>query len=233
MKKIFLEKGVEQVKAFLKGYGAESMEGILLYKGPEYFLMGSAAFGLIVCFVCLQHSWYGGALGLLAGMFAPAGLLYISNERDNSQLVRDLKWLYETISVQLQAGLHIGQALVESEGLMKNKRLRTALHRLAEQLISGEDMTSALEQFETSFRNRYISSFCVILRQMQDSGYGVSLLDDIRNQIEEMERMQLAGKKEALEMQLQLFEMLLFIGILVLVMYGCVLAALQNMNFLG
>ena len=35
-----------------------------------------------------------------------------------------------------------------------------------------------------------------------------------------------------LEMQLQVFQMLLFIGILVLVMHGCILAALQNINYL-
>ena len=67
---------------------------------------------------------------------------------------------------------------------------------------------------------------------MQYSGYAVKLLEDIRVQIEEMERQQLSKKKEALEMQLQVFQMLLFIGILVLVMHGCILAALQNINYL-
>lgn len=91
-------------------------------------------------------------------------------------------------------------------------------------------MDSVLYQFEQSFRNHYISSFCLILRQMRHSGYGVKLLEDIRLQIEEMERMQLKKKREWLEMQLQLFQMLLFIGVLVLVMYGCVLAAFQNLS---
>ena len=67
---------------------------------------------------------------------------------------------------------------------------------------------------------------------MQDSGYAVKLLEDIRLQIEEMERVQLNKKKEALEMQLQIFQILLFIGVLVLVMYGCITAALQNINYL-
>ena len=93
-------------------------------------------------------------------------------------------------------------------------------------------MNAALENFENSFNNRYINSFCLILRQMQDSGYAVKLLEDIRLQIEEMERVQLGKKKEVLEMQLQLFQMLLFIGILVLVMYGCIMAAFQNINYL-
>ncbi len=228
----FWESSIEKVEAFLKGYGAEALGQMIIYRGPGYFLVSSAVCGFVCCVIGLQWNWYIGIVGLILGLFVPSALLYLSNEQDNIIILKDLKWLYETISVQLQAGLHIQQALVESEGLMKNKRLRTSLHNLTERLIGGEDMNSALDHFENSFRNRYISSFCVILRQMQDSGYGVKLLDDIRVQIEEMERMQLAKKKEALETQLQLFEMLLFIGILVLVMYGCILAALQNMNYL-
>ncbi len=231
MRQIF-ERSIEKVEAFLKGYGAEALGQLMIYRGPGYFLVSSAVCGLVGCFMGLSWHWSMGVFGLIAGMFVPAVLLYLSNERDNAIILKDLKWLYETISVQLQAGLHIHQALTESEGLMKNKRLRISLHSLTERLVMGEDMTMALNNFENSFRNRYISSFCVILRQMQDSGYGVKLLEDIRVQIEEMERMQLAQKKEALETKLQLFEMLFFIGILILVMYGCILAALQNMNFL-
>jgi len=160
----------------------------------------------------------------------PACLLYVSNQRDNEVILKDLKWLYETITVQLQAGLHIQQALQESEGLMSNKRLRSALKTLVENLLSGQSLDLVLCDFEQSFRNHYIDSFCLILRQMQHSGYGVNLLEDIRLQIEEMERMQLKKKKEWLEMQLQLFQILLFIGVLVLVTYGCILAAFQNLN---
>lgn len=223
---------VTKIESFLKGYAGEAPDNIMFFKSPGHFLISSACCGLAGCVAGLKWNWFIGLVGLMSGMCIPAILLYLSNEQDNVIILKDLKWLYETISVQLQAGLHIQQALVESEGLMKNKRLRTSLHSLTERLINGEDMTLALEHFENCFRNRYISSFCVILKQMQDSGYGVKLLDDIRIQIEEMEKVQLSKKKEALETWLQLFEMLLFIGILVLVMYGCVLAALQNMSYL-
>ena len=228
----YIKEVIEDVEYFLKGYGADAMWELFLFRGAKHFLIGSFLIGLICGAVGMHFHWILGLGFFVLGIFLPALLLHISNKRDNEVILKDLKWLYETITVQLQSGLHIHQALQESEGLMANKRLRKALKRLTEKLLSGQAMDEVLSDFEQSFRNHYISSFCLILRQMQHSGYGVKLLEDIRIQMEEMERMQLKKKKEWLEMQLQLFQMLLFIGVLVLIMYGCILAAFQNLNHL-
>lgn len=224
MRKMF-ENGITDIEEFLKAYGAETLYELVIYRSAAHFFIGSAFSGFICCMLA-------GLFGCVVGVFLPTIILYLSNEKDNAMILKDLKWLYETISVQLQAGLSIQQALLESEGLIQNKRLKNALRKLAERLIRGDNMAQSLDLFEKGFSNHYISSFCLILRQMQDSGYAVKLLEDIRLQIEEMERMQLYKKKETLEMQLQLFQMLLFIGVLVLVMYGCILAAIQNINYL-
>ena len=228
----FWNKCVEDLEAVLKANGAAVLNEMFIYRSVGHFTIASMMAGLIVCVIGAKYHWMAGMIGFGAGIFIPVLLLWMSNERDNVIILRDLKWLYETITVQLQAGLHIQQALQESEGLMKNKRLRLALHNLTEQLIAEGDMNAALNNFESSFDNRYINSFCLILRQMQDSGYAVKLLEDIRLQMEEMERVQLDKKKEVLEMELQVFQMLLFIGILVLVMYGCIMAVIQNINYL-
>lgn len=226
----YIKDVMEDIEGFLKGHGADTMEELIVFRSTKHFLFGSFFIGTVCGAIGMRFHWLLGiGLGLL-GMMMPAVLLYVSNKRDNEIILKDLKWLYEMITVQLQSGLHIHQALQESEGLMMNKRLRKSLKVLTEKLLAGQDMDSVLYQFEQSFRNHYISSFCLILRQMKHSGYGVKLLEDIRLQIEEMERMQLKKKREWLEMQLQLFQMLLFIGVLVLVMYGCILAAFQNLS---
>ncbi len=228
----FLNRCTENLEAVLKANGAAVLYEMIIYRSVGHFVISSTVMGMIACVIGARYHWMAGMIGFVAGIFIPVLILWISNERDNVIILKDLKWLYETITVQLQAGLHIHQALQESEGLMRNKRLRLALHNLTEQLITEGDMNAALDNFESSFDNRYINSFCLILRQMQDSGYAVKLLEDIRLQIEEMERVQLDKKKEVLEMELQVFQMLLFIGILVLVMYGCIMAAIQNINYL-
>lgn len=230
--KAFFKQYKEELEAFLKAHGAAAMQEMVIYRNVQNFIAASIAAGILGAFVGVSFHWLAGILGLAVGSFFPTCLLWMSDQRDNDILTKDLKWLYETITVQLQSGLHIYQALQESEGLMKNKRLRLALHQLTEQLSKGTDMTAALTEFEESFSNRYISSFSLILRQMQDSGYAVKLLEDIRLQIEEMERTQLIRKKETLEMQLQVFQMLLFIGILALVIYGCIIAAVENISYI-
>lgn len=226
----YLKEVIEDIESFMKSYGAEAMEELIVFRSAMHFLVGSFLSGILCGVIGGRFHWILGIGFFVFGIFIPAMLLYLSNQKDNEVILKDLKWLYEMITVQLQSGLHIHQALQESEGLVTNKRLRKALKTLTEKLLSGQDMDSVLNNFEQSFRNHYISSFCLILRQMQHSGYGVKLLEDIRLQIEEMERMQLRKKKEWLEMQLQLFQMLLFIGVLVLVMYGCILAAFQNLS---
>lgn len=228
----FLQKLIKELDTFLIGCGADTPEGLLIYRSTGYFLAGSSAVGLLLAVIGFLLCPAAGVLGFAAGLSAPAVLLYMSNERDNKAILKDMKWLYETITVQLQAGLHIHQALAESEELIKNKRLRRTLHKMVAGLMRGEDPDQALESFERSFRNPYISSFCLILRQMKESGYAVKLLEDIQIQMEEMERMDLKKKKEVLEMQLEVFQLLLFVGILVMVMHGCILAVFKNINFL-
>lgn len=226
----YIKEMMEDIESFLKGNGAETMRELIVFRSAKHFLLGSFFIGFICAVIGNKLHWLLGIGFFVLGVMIPAMLLFLSNKRDNEIILKDLKWLYEMITVQLQSGLHIHQALQESEGLVSNKRLRLALKNLTEKLMSGQDMDSVLFQFEQSFRNHYVNSFCLILRQMRHSGYGVKLLEDIRLQIEEMERMQLKKKREWLEMQLQLFQMLLFIGVLVLIMYGCVLAAFQNLS---
>lgn len=230
--KQFCRRLMDELDSYLVSCGGKELEGLFLYQNTGYFLAGSSVCGAFMALFGFFLSPLAGAVGFVLGLFAPAVLLSASDARDNKAILKDMKWLYETVTVQLQAGLHIQQALSESEALLKNKRLKKALHKMIVCLMRGDDLDMTLEGFERSFRNPYINSFCLILRQMKESGYAVKLLEDIRVQMEEMERMELKKKKEALEMELQIFQLLLFLGILVMVMYGCVSAVLKNMNFL-
>ncbi|MCD8129855.1 MAG: type II secretion system F family protein [Lachnospiraceae bacterium] len=222
---------MDRLDIFLRSYGGDVMREVWIYKDSAHLFHTSLWLGLLFFGLGMFYQWTWGLSGLVAGFAGPSFVLYWSNSRDNEAILQDLKWIYEAISVQLQSGLYILQALVESENFIRNRRMKKSFHRLCEQLLNGESIETSLETFEHSFHNPYISSFCVILRQMQDSGYAVKLLEDISLQLEEMERANLVKEKENLEMKLQIFQMLLFVGILVLVLYGCVVAVVQNIYF--
>ncbi len=230
-----MKTGAKRLKAaldrFVKGYGGEIMQEIWIYKDGTHLMHVSLWLGLLLFGIGIFSHWMWGLAGLFTGFLGPSLVLIWSNSRDNAAIVQDLKWIYEAISVQLKSGLYILQALMESESFIRNKRMKKSFHRLCEQLLQGESIKTSLETFEESFHNPYISSFCVILRQMQDSGYAVKLLEDISLQLEEMERTNLVKEKENLEMKLQVFQMLLFAGILVLVLYGCVVAVARNIYY--
>ncbi len=216
---------------FVRAYGGDVMRELWIYKDGAHLMHVSLWLGLLLFGIGIVSHRIWGLVGLLTGFLGPSLVLIWSNSRDNAAIIQDLKWIYEAISVQLKSGLYILQALMESENFIKNKRMKKSFHRLCEQLLYGESIETSLETFEQSFHNPYISSFCVILRQMQDSGYAVKLLEDISLQLEEMERTNLVKEKENLEMKLQVFQMLLFAGILVLVLYGCVVAVAKNIYF--
>ncbi|MCD7807037.1 MAG: type II secretion system F family protein, partial [Lachnospiraceae bacterium] len=200
---------MDRLELFLNGYGGDVMREIWIYKDSAHLFHTSLWLGLFLFGLGMISHWTWGLAGLSAGFLGPSLILYWSNSRDNAAVLQDLKWIYEAISVQLQSGLYILQALVESENFIRNRRMKKSFHRLCERLLGGESIETSLEIFEHSFHNSYISSFCVILRQMQDSGYAVKLLEDISLQLEEMERTNLVKERENLEMKLQVFQMLL------------------------
>ena len=220
-----------EADCFVKSFGGDVMQELWIYQDGAHLPHTSLWLGLILFAIGIFSHWMWGLAGLFTGFLAPSLVLIWSNSRDNTAITQDLKWIYEAISVQLKSGLYILQALMESENFIRNRRMKESFHRLCEQLLNGESIEASLEAFESSFHNPYISSFCVILRQMQDSGYAVKLLEDISLQLEEMERTNLIKERENLEMKLQVFQMLLFAGILVLVLYGCVVAVARNIYF--
>ncbi len=219
------------LESYLISMGGGYQDSLFCFKSVQAFLFSSMISSFLGFLVGLDFHWSIGGISAVLGGYVPTCLLHISNKRDNEKIVRDLRWLYETVSVQLQAGLHMYQALFECDSMMRNPRFRVALREMARDLLKGGEVEDALDTFESKFHNHYISSFCIILRQAKDSGYAVKLLDDIKLQLDEMERMNLIKRKENMEMQLQFFQMLLFIGYMVFILYACVLTILEQSIF--
>ena len=100
--KEYLNRIIEELETFLKSHGAQSLNELILYRSTGHFLIGSMGCGVVCCWLGLKWQWSLGILGFMIGLFLPAIILYMSDEQDNAAILKDLKWLYETIIVQLR-----------------------------------------------------------------------------------------------------------------------------------
>ncbi len=186
--------------------------------------------------------------GLLIGLFAlgplpgiagaalaaclPGILLERMNRRDNENMLTELNLVYNALSIQIRAGVHVTDALAELYGSVKQARLRDALQTLSGDIVMKADMDEALERFQGQFNNRYIDSLCITVMQAMESGQAVELLGDIADQIRDMELTIQGRRREKLDRSITFYQLGIFSAVIAVVLYACVEYMFGNNMFL-
>lgn len=165
--------------------------------------------GLAVC--------TGGILYLLPGL-----LLHYLNQRDNEKMLPEIQMVYQTMSMQIQAGIYVADALAECYGSVQDARLRQALLKLAGDIVINGDVFQALEDFQGQFDNRYIDSLCITMLQALESGQAVELLNDIGEQLKDMEAAILEKRKGGLDRSITFYQLGILAAVLGVALYACV-----------
>lgn len=168
---------------------------------------------------------FGGLLGIILSLtlfVAPDALLILMNNRDNENILPELKLMYQAISVQMKAGVYVMDALIECYGSVRERRLREALLSLSVDITMNADAQDALEQFQGKFDNRYVDALCIILLQALESGQAVDLLADISEQIKDMESELINQKKSRLDRSMTFYQLGILCAILIVVLYACI-----------
>lgn len=119
--------------------------------------------------------------------FLPELLLIYMNERDNRNMLTEIKLIYQALEVQIRAGIYVADALTECCQSVKGRRLQQALIELAGDLVMQSDLMTALSAFQGKFDNRQIDALCITLIQAGESGQAVELLGDMGEQLKDME----------------------------------------------
>lgn len=163
----------------------------------------------------------GGAVAA-ALFFAPGGLLYWLNRRDNERMLPELKLIYHALEIQIRAGVYVTDALAECYGSVREPRLRSALLDLAGDIVMKADLYDALDRFQGKFDNRYVDTLCIIILQALESGQALELLGDIGEQIKDMEAAALERKKAALDRSITFYQLGALAVVLGIALYGCV-----------
>lgn len=69
-----------------------------------------------------------------------------------------------------RGGQYIADALKDAVIVVENKRLKTALMQLRNDMDSGRNLDECLQEMEMSFSNGEISSFCTVIKSLQTTG---------------------------------------------------------------
>ena len=209
----------QSIQKFLQTRGAVYMFGDMAT--PVTFLLIKLLAFLLLFMVGL--SFKSVPAGLLLGMigfFMPDILLNVSNSMDNDTMLSDIKCIYDTLRIQTKAGVFLSASLCECYLAVKNRRLKSALLELTNDISTRRDIDDALERFNEKFDSGQIDIFCIVIRQSMESGRSVKVLEDLSLQMNDLQHAINLKEKEALDRKVQVIELLLFVGLLAVTVYS-------------
>lgn len=207
------------IQKFLKTRGAVYMFGEMAT--PVTFLLVKMLAFLLLFMVGISFDSIpaGLILGVL-GFFMPDILLNVSNSMDNDTMLSDIKCIYDTLRIQTKAGVFLSASLCECYLAVKNRRLKSALLELTNDISTRREIDDALERFNEKFDFGQIDIFCIVIRQSMESGRSVKVLEDLSLQMNDLQRAINMKEKEALNRKVQVIELMLFIGLLAVTVYS-------------
>ena len=209
----------DSIETFLNTKGAVYMFGTMA-NPVIYMLIKTLAFLLLFM---TGVSVGGFALAFLLGItgfFLPDVLLTVSNSADNDAMLGDIKCIYDTLRIQTKAGVFLSASLSECYLAVRNRRLKSALLELTNDISTRRDIDDALERFNEKFDCGQIDIFCIVIRQSMESGRSVKVLEDLSLQMNDLQHAINMKEKEALDRKVQVIELLIFIGLLAVTVYS-------------
>ena len=216
--KIFKKESSYEYKAL-----ALSRMGVNYHMGriitPTEYLMIQLAGAAFFLFIGIFSF---GVLGITAGIlgyFLPPLLFQYLNEKDNEKMLPDIKSIFDTMLVNLEAGVFLTEAVADSYRHVENRRLKKALLELNSELIATNDFEESVSKFELKFNNKYINNLCVILKQSRDSGMSVEMLSDMSSYMTDVSRALNIKKQKKLDGEGLKVEVMLYIGIIATCLY--------------
>ena len=156
----------------------------------------------------------------LFGFFLLTLVGIANNSSDNNALLEDIKQVYDTLRIQTKAGVFLTSALSECYLVVRNKRLKKALIELANDLLIKNDVATAADEFQGKFKNQYVDSMAVILKQSQESGRAAQMFDDIQGQIDDIQAAINLKEKAKIKNQITICQTMVYIAILAGVVFS-------------
>ena len=183
----------------------------------------------VCCVIGMCGLAVGVGYGFLTGIFLavlgaalPGILLEYLNKADNEKMLGELDLVYSALAIQIRAGVHISDALMECYSSVSQPRLYAGLKDLCSELVVNAELDKALAGLQKKFNNKYIDTLCITILQACESGQAIELLGDIAEQIKDMEVIIQQKKKGQLDRSTTFYQLGIFVISLGLTLYLCV-----------
>ena len=199
-----------------------------------YKLLFAFSFGMCSFFM-LQglgiHSFKKGILlvSFVLGWFFLDFILKAKNKASNDEMMPDIMEMSRSVLYGKRGGQYIADALKDAVIVVENKRLKSALLKLRTDLDAGKSLEECLSDFEFSFSNAEISSFCTVIKSLQVTGQVDEALKTLEQNIE---REQISVNKRRclrLEQKTMLYVILIAMDILAMILY-CIIMKLMELQ---
>lgn len=192
----------------------------------------SAAFGMITYFIT------GGVLNLAIGKLLSGGaavlgwfvldvMLRLKNKSSNDEMMPDIMEMSRSVLYGKRGGQYIGDALKDAVVVVENRRLKSALMKLRNDLDAGKSLDICLDELELGFDNGEISSFCTVIKSLQSTGQVDEALKTLESSIE---REQVSVNKRRcmiLEQKTMMYVIFIAMDILAMILYCIIMKLLE------
>jgi len=229
MTKFVLEK---QLTLRKMGAGVLLKDQMTVSQWYLYKALMAALFGIIVAFIT------GGVIKTdvakpltivvaMIGWFFLDVFLRASNKSSNDEMMPDLMEMSRSVLYAKKGGQYIADALKDAVIVVENKRLKTALMQLRNDMDSGQSLDECLQKLEMSFSNGEISSFCTVIKSLQTTGQVNEALRTLENNIEREQTGVYKRRCLMLEHKTMMHVILIAMDILAIILFCIIMKLLE------
>ena len=200
-----------------------------LYKGVFATAGFMIAMFLIKGIVHTERWYLISGVSAMAGWFVLDLFIRLENKRSNEAMMYDVVEMSRSVLYGKRGGQYITDALKDAVVVVENKRLKTALIKLRNNLDSGKSIHESLTELEISFSSGEIAAFCTVIRSLQSTGQVDESLKTLESNIE---RAQISVNKRrcvVLENRTMMYVMIIAFDILAVILY-CIIMKLLEMQ---
>lgn len=220
----------------LKKHGADVFlsDGITVGQWYLYKTMIGAVFAFIALLITkgFMNNNLSPVITVLAGAVGWLFLdmyLRIANKSSNDEMMADICEMSRSVLYGKRGGQYIADALKDAVVVVENKRLKTALIKMRNDLEGGKAINDCLDDLELSFSNGEISAFCTVIKSLQTTGQVDESLKTLENNIEREQAGVNKRRLVILENKTMMYVMMIAFDILGVILY-CIIMKLLEMQ---